>query len=79
MFYISVFNLEGFLQAVNQCTGAVYLLYPDGTKKDINKKDKLQQELHEQFLENKQYLRLCLDVPQAGDYMSVVCFSLGDY
>ena len=79
MFHLSIFNLKGFFQTVDRCTGAVYLVCPDGSKKDINKQFDLKQSLQRQFFENKRYLRLCLDVPGVSDYLSVVCFSLGDY
>lgn len=71
-------NMEGFLQTVNECCGAVNLLHPDGRKEDINKQYGIQEELLQKYMENESSLCLALDIPTSKDYMSIVTFSVGE-
>ncbi len=36
MIKISIFHLKSFLQEVNECSGAVYVLVPEGKKENLN-------------------------------------------
>ena len=78
MINISVFHLKLFLQEVNDCSGAVYLVTPDGRKENLNKNYYAQEVLRQQYRENKSYLRLALDIPCPSDYMKIVTFSIGN-
>lgn len=79
MIKISIFHLKSFLQEVNECSGAVYVLAPDGKKENLNKNYYAQEVLRQKFRENKSYLRLSLDIPCPSDYMKIVCYSLGNF
>lgn len=78
MIKLGIFNMNRFLQTVNNCTGVVNLLYPDGRKENINKRYDLQRMLCQQHREGKKYLRLSLEIPEPGDYLDVIFFSIGD-
>lgn len=78
MVKLNVFNMEHFLGTVNECSGPVNLLHPDGKKENINKAYDIQDELLQRHRENKNYLRLLLDIPTPKDYMHIVCFTIGD-
>ncbi|EGO65942.1 hypothetical protein [Acetonema longum] len=78
MVKLSVFNMKNFLQTVNECSGAVNLLHPDGKKENINKQYSLQNELLQKHREHKGCLRLSLDIQAYKDYMRIVYFTLGD-
>lgn len=67
-----------FLQKVNECNGLVNLLHPDGRKENINKQYGIQEELLQKYRENKNSLRLSLDLPNFKDYMSIVSYYAGD-
>jgi len=71
-------NMDGFLQAVNECDGPVNLLGPDGRKENMNQQYGIQNELLQKYKENKNYLRLSLDIPTTKDYMKIVFFSIGE-
>lgn len=77
MIKISIFHLNSFLQTVNECSGAVNVLTPDGKKQNLNKNYHAQEVLRQTFCENRSYLRLTLDIPCPSDYMRVVIYSLG--
>ncbi len=74
---INILNMKGFLQTVNACCGAVNLLQPDGSKENINKKYGIQNELLKRYIQNKNHLKLSLDIPAPKDYMSIVFFLIG--
>lgn len=76
MFKLDVFQLDSFLNTVNECSGAVNLLEPDGTKEDLNKNYYAQEDLQQQFVANQSYLRLTLDIPCPKDYMKIVTSSI---
>jgi len=78
MIKLDVFNMKNFLQTVNECSGAINLLYPDGRKENINKQYGVQNELLQKHRENKGFLRLSLDIPAYKDYMRLVYFTIGD-
>lgn len=78
MIKLNILNLENFLNAVNTCTGKVNMLCPDGKKVNINGEEKLQNSLWRQYRQNKNYLRIILEIPGARDYMNIVSYYAGD-
>lgn len=72
MIKLNILDLNDFLHVVNECEGAVNLLYPGGKRENINKEYVAQNELRRTFKENKNYMRLSLDIPSPNDYMSIV-------
>lgn len=77
MITLNILNMKGFLQTVNKCRGPVDLLFPDGAKADMRIPG-IQEELLLQHRENKNSLRLSLQVANPGDYMSIVSYYAGD-
>lgn len=78
MVKINIIDMKSFLQTVNECSGAVNLLHPDGSKKNINKQYGIQNELLKAHRKNKDWLRLSLDIPVRKDYLRIVYFTIGD-
>lgn len=73
MMKLNIINMESFLQTVNQCEGAVYLVSQDGQKRDINESYGIQAELLEKFAKNHRFLPITVEVPDSKDYMNIVC------
>ncbi|WP_042476426.1 hypothetical protein [Bacillus ndiopicus] len=71
-------NINGFLRAVNECEGPVHLLRADGGKENINKQYGIQNELVKKYMENKNCLRVSLDIPKPKDYLSIVSYYIGE-
>ena len=61
MIKLNILNMNGFLQIVNQCSGAVNAIFPDGKRRDLNKSYAAQKVLWDQFRENQGSLALKLD------------------
>lgn len=78
MVKLNILNMENFLNVVNSCTGKVHMLCPDGRKVNINGEKNIQNSLWQQYLQNKNRLRLALEIPGANDYMSIVSYYAGD-
>lgn len=78
MIKLNILNMKNFLQTVNECSGMVNLLYPDGRKENINKQYGIQNQLLQKYRENKNYLSLSLDIPTPKDYISIVSYYAGD-
>ena len=78
MVKLKIFNMKNFLETVNQCSGVVNLLYPDGSEENINKKYGIQNELLQRHRESKGCLRLSLNIPTIKDYFRIVYFTIGD-
>lgn len=78
MIKLNILNMKGFLQMVNACGGVVNLLQPDGSKENINKQYGIQNELLQRYRENKNFLRLSLDIPTTKDYFSIVSYYTGN-
>ena len=53
-------------------------MYPDGSKKNINKQYEMQDKLLQQYQENKKYLEITLDIQNTEDYISIVSYYAGD-
>lgn len=77
MITLNILNMKNFLQTVNECEETVDLLFPDGAKADLRIPG-IQQELWQQYRENKNCLRLSLLVSNPKDYMSIVSYYAGD-
>ena len=78
MVKLNILNMKKFLEAVNACTGKVYMLCPNGEKQNINGEEKMQDSLRQQYLQNKNCLRLILEIPNPTDYMNIVSYYVGD-
>ena len=78
MVKLNILNMKNFLDTVNACTGEVNMLCPDGKKININGKVKIQDGLRRQYRQNKNCLRLVLQIPNSTDYMSIVSYYAGD-
>lgn len=78
MIKLNILNMKNFLQTVNRCGGTVYLLHPDGRKENINKQYNTQSELLQKHQESKNYLPLTLETESSKDYMSIICYYIGD-
>ncbi len=78
MVKLNILNMKNFLDTVNACTGKVNMLCPDGKKRNINGEEKVQDSLWRQYRQNKNCLRLVLEIPNPTDYMSIVSYYAGD-
>lgn len=78
MVKLNILNLKNFFNAVNACTGKVNMLCPDGKKVNINGNEKVQDSLWWQYRQNKNCLRLALELPNPKDYMNIVLYYAGD-
>lgn len=76
MIKVTIFNISEFLQTVNDCSGAIYLLQPDGRTEDI-KQYWAQSRLFSRFREQNGYLKLTLDIPCPKDYFKIVNQTIG--
>ena len=77
MMKLRILNMNGFLDVVNACRGAVYVVAAGGQKRDIRGNAVFQRYL---LGEHRRGGSLCLtlDVPQPSDYMDVVCWYIGE-
>lgn len=78
MVKLNILDMKNFLDTVNACTGKVNMLCSDGKWVNINREDELQGSLWQQFLKNKNSLRIILDIGSPKDYMSIVSYYAGD-
>ena len=78
MLKLNILDMKNFLDAVNACTGKVNMICSDGKKVDINRKERVQNNLWQQYRQNNQCLRLMLEIPNPGDYMGIVSYYAGD-
>lgn len=75
---MTVFHLTPFLQAVDQCTGSIWLLDGQGARVDLHRNPALQQTLHGRHAANGNYSKLALEIAQPRDYLSLVQFYAGN-
>ena len=75
---LNILNMKNFLETVNTCTGKVNMLFPDGKKLNINGEETIQDGLWRQYFQNKNCLRLVLEIPNPTDYMNIVSYYAGD-
>lgn len=78
MIKLNILNMERFLQVVNECSGMVNLMYPNGNKDDINNNHEVQDGLLIQYEENQNFLPLNLEIPNGKDYLKIVCYYIAD-
>lgn len=78
MIKLNILDMKNFLKTVNSCTGKVHMLCPDGQKVNINRERMIQNSLWERYRQNKNCLRLALDIPNPKDYMNIVLYYIGD-
>ena len=77
MMKLRILNMNGFLDVVNACRGAVYVVAAGGQKRDIRGNAVFQRYLLGEHRRGGGSLCLTLDVPQPSDYMDVVCWYIG--
>ena len=75
---LNILNMENFLDTVNACIVKVYMLCPNGKKQNINGEEKIQDSLLRQYFQNKNCLRLILEIPNPTDYMNIISYYAGD-
>ena len=78
MIKLNILDMNGFLQIVNQCSGAVNAIFPDGKRRDLNKSYAAQKVLWDQFRENQGSLALKLDFQKPEDYISIVYYYISE-
>lgn len=78
MMRLNILNLEAFLDLVNSCEGAVYQIGEDGSRTDIRRQYRLQDDLRVQYRQNRGALPITLVIPNGRDYMRVACYYAGD-
>lgn len=78
MMKLRILNMNGFLDVVNACCGAVYVVAAGGQKRDIRGNAVFQRYLLGEHRRGGGSLCLTLDVPQPSDYMDVVCWYIGE-
>ena len=78
MMKLNILNMERFLDVVNSCEGAVYQIGPDGSRTDLRRAYRLQDDLRAQYRKNRGELPLTLVVPNGRDYLRVVYYYAGD-
>ena len=78
MMKLRILNMNGFLDVVNACRGAVYVVAAGGQKRDIRGNAVFQRYLLGEHRRGGGSLCLTLDVPQPLDYMDVVCWYIGE-
>ena len=75
---LNILDMKDFLDTVNACTGKVNMFCPDGRKRNINGEEKIQGDLWRRYFQNKNCLRLVLEIPDPTDYMNIVSYYAGD-
>jgi hypothetical protein len=78
MVKLNIFNMKRFLETVNECSGSINLLHPDGRKVNINRQYDIQNDLLQKYRKNNNCLKLSLDIPSMKDYLRIVYFTIGD-
>ena len=78
MVKLNILNMKRFLETVNACTGRVNMLCGDGKKVNINRAERVQEGLRQEYGQNGNSLRITLEIPNPKDYMSIVSYYAGD-
>ena len=78
MLVLNILNMKNFLQTVNECREAVYLLQPDGSRQDINRQYEIQKKLMAEHSRNGSFQKLKLEIKNPKDYLRVVSYYCGD-
>lgn len=74
---LTILNMHAFLQAVNECTGAVYHIDGNGSRTDLRTQPDLQADLRRSHATCRCYPKLTLEIPNPKDYMHLVLFTIG--
>ncbi len=74
MIKVRIFNARAFLDVVNHCKSAVYLIRENGGKVNLCHNPSLQEQLNHA----KSPLKLSLEIPNPSDYMDIVLFTTGE-
>lgn len=77
MVRLNIQNMKEFLNSVNDCNGAVYLLHPNGHKEDLHRHHRRQDRLLAQYRANKNYLPVTLQIEEPTDYFRIVSAYIG--
>lgn len=78
MIKLNILDMKNFLKAVDDCAGRVHMLCPDGKRVNINRNRVVQNSLWERYRQNKNCLRLVLEISNPRDYMNIVSYYIGD-
>lgn len=78
MIKLNILNVNEFLDTLNQCSGPVEMIRPDGTKANICRSLGAQALLREEFHANKGVLPLSLTFTEPKDYFKIVNYYIGD-
>ncbi len=78
MIKLNILNLNGFLEAVNSCSGSVNMIRPDGTKANICRSLGSQMLLREEFNANNGILPVKLSFTDPRDYFKIVNYYIGE-
>lgn len=68
---LRILNIKEFLKIVN-------IIYPNGSKENINSQYCIQKELRDEYYKNKNILNLYLNIPTFKDYLSIINYYIGD-
>lgn len=72
MIRLYIQNMKEFLNSVNDCNGAVYLLHPDGHRENLHRHHRRQDRLVAQYHANKNYLPIVLQIDEPADYFRII-------
>lgn len=78
MLKLNILNMECFLDTLNQCSGSVEMIRPDGTKANICRSLGAQKLLREAFRANHEVLPLSLTFSEPRDYFKIVNYYIGE-
>lgn len=78
MIKLNILNMKKFLKTVNECSGTVNLVSENGRKENINKQYDVQKRLLQQFQQNRNSLKITLEIPVPSDFLSIVSYYAGD-
>lgn len=78
MIKLNILNMKKFLCTVNECASSVNLLSENGKRENINKQYAIQERLLRQYRQNKNSLKITLDIPLPSDFLKIVSYYAGD-
>ena len=78
MIKLNILNMKNFLETVNACEGAVFMVDANSEKTDIHRQYDIQNKLMNEYRKRKNSLPVLLNVPDPRDYMSIVSYYAGD-
>lgn len=78
MVRLDILDMRAFLQVIDRCKGAVWLLLGDGRRVALPRQPQLYQSLRQRHSENGGILPLTLRIDDPGDYMRIISYYAGD-